>query len=151
VQENSEEDVMKKAAVIVGSVMMALVVPGLRSQDKDRAELAKAVTAAKVSLEQGLSTSASEGKLISAKFEIEDGKLQLSIYTAKGDSFSEVAVDYNTGKAAKTEAITSGEDRAIAQGFALTGVSDEERLAREFPMYDALYEYVRQQLKEQQP
>jgi len=37
--------------------------------------------------------------------------------------------------------------RAIAQGFALTGISDEERLAREFPMYDALYEYVRQQLK----
>ena len=39
--------------------------------------------------------------------------------------------------------------RAIAQGFALTGISDEERLAREFPMYDALYEYVRQELKEQ--
>ncbi len=40
--------------------------------------------------------------------------------------------------------------RAIAQGFAVTGISDEERLAREFPMYDALYEYIRQQLKEQQ-
>jgi hypothetical protein len=40
--------------------------------------------------------------------------------------------------------------RAIAQGFALTGISDEERLAREFPMYDALYEYVRHQLKQQQ-
>ena len=38
--------------------------------------------------------------------------------------------------------------RAIAQGFALTGISDEERLAREFPLYDALYEYVRQELKE---
>jgi hypothetical protein len=38
--------------------------------------------------------------------------------------------------------------RAIAQGFALTGISDEERLAREFSMYDALYEYVRQQLRE---
>lgn len=37
--------------------------------------------------------------------------------------------------------------RAIAHGFALTGVSDEERLAREFPLYDALYEYVRQELK----
>jgi len=68
--------------------MVWLVVnPGLRSQDKDRAELAKAVAAAKVSLEQGLSTSAHEGKPISAKFEIEDGKLQLSVYTAKGDKF----------------------------------------------------------------
>jgi hypothetical protein len=33
--------------------------------------------------------------------------------------------------------------RAMAQGFALLGISDEERLAREFPLYDALYEYVR--------
>ncbi len=38
--------------------------------------------------------------------------------------------------------------RAIAQGFALTGISDEERLAREFPLYDALYEFVRQDLKD---
>lgn len=38
--------------------------------------------------------------------------------------------------------------RAIAQGFAASGISDEERLVREFPIYDALYEYVRQQLKE---
>jgi hypothetical protein len=37
--------------------------------------------------------------------------------------------------------------RAIARGFAATGISDEERLAREFPIYDALFEYVRQQLK----
>src|SRR5207249_9274653 len=35
--------------------------------------------------------------------------------------------------------------RAIAHGFALTGISDRERLAREFPVYDALYEYVHQQ------
>lgn len=33
--------------------------------------------------------------------------------------------------------------RAIAQGFAWTGIPDEERLLRQFPMYDALYEYVR--------
>jgi len=37
--------------------------------------------------------------------------------------------------------------RAIAQGFAATGISDEERLEKEFPVYDALFEYVRQQLK----
>jgi hypothetical protein len=34
--------------------------------------------------------------------------------------------------------------RAIEQGFALSGISDEERLEREFPIYDALFEYVRQ-------
>jgi len=107
---------MKKAAVVVGLLMVWLVVkPGLWSQDKDRAALAKAVMEARVSLEQGLSASAHEGKPISAKFEIEDGKLQLSVYTAKGDKFSEVVVDYNTGKAVKTEAITSGEDLSTAK------------------------------------
>ena len=34
--------------------------------------------------------------------------------------------------------------RAIADGFAALGISDEERLAREFPVYDALYEFCRQ-------
>jgi len=107
---------MKKAAAVVGLLMVGLVFsPGLWSQDKDRAELAKAVAGAKVSLEQGLTASAHAGKPISAKFEIEDGKLQLSVYTAKGDKFSEVVVEHNTGKAAKTEAITSGEDLSAAK------------------------------------
>lgn len=35
--------------------------------------------------------------------------------------------------------------RAMAEGFALMGISDEERLAREFPLYDALYAYARHQ------
>ena len=33
--------------------------------------------------------------------------------------------------------------RALAEGFAAMGLSDEERLARQFPVYDALYEYAR--------
>ena len=33
--------------------------------------------------------------------------------------------------------------RAIAEGFAMMQLSDEERLARGFPIYDALYEYTR--------
>src|SRR5258707_3431103 len=107
---------MKKAAVVEGLLMIGLVVsPGLWSQDKDHAELAKAVAGAKVSLEQGLTASTHAGKPISAKFEIEDGKLQLSVYTAKGNAFSEVVVDHNAGKAAKTEAITSGEDLSAAK------------------------------------
>jgi hypothetical protein len=32
--------------------------------------------------------------------------------------------------------------RSIAQGFAAMGLSDEERMARQFPVYDALYAYV---------
>ncbi len=33
--------------------------------------------------------------------------------------------------------------RSVAQGFAALGLSDEDRLARQFPVYDALYAYVR--------
>lgn len=40
--------------------------------------------------------------------------------------------------------------RAIAEGFAASGISDEERLTREFPVYDALYEYVSHRLEERQ-
>lgn len=36
--------------------------------------------------------------------------------------------------------------RAIAQGFATSAGSDAERLVHEFPIYDALLEYVRQQM-----
>lgn len=34
--------------------------------------------------------------------------------------------------------------RAIAEGFALLGLTDEERMTRQFPIYDALYEKSRQ-------
>ena len=33
--------------------------------------------------------------------------------------------------------------RAVAEGFARTGIPDEQRLLRQFPVYDALYEYSR--------
>lgn len=33
--------------------------------------------------------------------------------------------------------------RAIAHGFASLGISDAQRLKRQFPMYDALYAYLR--------
>jgi hypothetical protein len=37
--------------------------------------------------------------------------------------------------------------RSIAQGFAAMGLSDEDRLARQFPIYDALYAYVQSKEK----
>ena len=40
--------------------------------------------------------------------------------------------------------------RALAEGFASMGISDEERLARQFPVYDALYEYARREESSQQ-
>ena len=51
--------------------------------DKEHAELAKALQGVKMTLERGLTASAKEGKPISGKYELEDGKLQLSVYTMK--------------------------------------------------------------------
>src|SRR5215472_5646181 len=89
--------------------------------DKEHAELAKALQGVKMPLERGLTASAKEGKPISGKYEMEDGKLQLSVYTMKGDKFSEVIVDHKTGKVAKREAITEEDDLkdAKAQGQAM--------------------------------
>lgn len=86
-----------------------------KDEAKEHAQLAKAMKDAKVSLQKGLSASTREGKPISAKFEMEDGKLQLSVYTMKGDAFSEVIVDHKTGKVVKAEPITSGEDFTAAK------------------------------------
>ena len=84
-------------------------------EDKGHAELVKALKTAKVSLEDGLTASEREGKPISGKFEVDEGKLQLSVYTMKGDKFSEVVVDHRTGKVTNVEAITGGEDLTAAK------------------------------------
>jgi hypothetical protein len=86
--------------------------------DKERAELVTGLKDAKISLQQGVSASAKEGKPISAKYEVEDGKLQLSVYTMKGTQFSEVIVDHKTGKVAKAEPITKDDDLKDAKAQA---------------------------------
>src|SRR5213594_3606435 len=100
--------------ILVASVVAlagSLLAPARAADEaQERAELAKALTGAKVTLHSGLRTSASQGKPISGKFEVEDGKLQLSIYTVKGDGFSEVVINPASGKARKAETITDKED-----------------------------------------
>jgi len=64
--------------------------------------------------------SAGEGTPLSAKYEIDDGAFQLSVYTWKsdtvsGDSFAEVIVDFSTGLVARVSGITHGGDLAAAQ------------------------------------
>jgi hypothetical protein len=100
----------------------SILVPARAADEaKERAELAKALTGAKVTLHSGLQTSASRGKPISAKFEVDDGKLQLSIYTMKGDGFSEVVINPISGKVDKAESMTDKEDleHAMAQKAAM--------------------------------
>jgi hypothetical protein len=80
----------------------------------DPAALAAAMKDATATLQGGLKASEPEGTPISAKFEIEDGKLQLSVYTMKGNDFMEVVADPKTGAIAKAEKITDAEDLKAA-------------------------------------
>ncbi len=92
-----------------------LILPSGTYANENSTKLSDAVKSAKVSLDAGLRASEREGKPISGKFELEDGKLQLSVYTMKAAKFYEVIIDHTTGKIAKTEEITSGDDLAAAK------------------------------------
>ena len=83
--------------------------------DKGQEALIKLLGTSKINLQQGLAASEQQGQPISAKFEVDEGKLQLSVYTAKDGKFSEVLVDYTNGKVMKAEPITEGDDLAAAK------------------------------------
>ena len=109
-------------AVIVLSILATSPIGVLaQSASSDgRETLTQALRGAWLPLENGLTASAGVGTPLSAKYEIDDGAFQLSVYTWKvdassGDSFSEVIVDYSTGGVTKVDAITDGGDLAAAQ------------------------------------
>jgi hypothetical protein len=88
----------------------------------DEAALAAAMKNASATLQGGLKASEAQGTPISAKFEIEDGKLQLSVYTTKGNDFMETVADPNTGAIAKAAKIVDAGDlkEAAEQKAAMT-------------------------------
>lgn len=102
-------------ALALGLALMASGYAAWSEENSDQTALVKAMVGAKVSLQQGLTASSKEGRPISAKFEVEDGKLQLSVYTAKDGKFFEVVVNHKTGKIAKVVPITEGDDLAHAK------------------------------------
>ena len=81
-----------------------------RAEEGNQAALAAAMKNATATLQGGLRASETQGTPISAKFEIEDGKLQLSVYTMQGDSFTEVVADANTGAIKEAETIKEADD-----------------------------------------
>ena len=100
-----------KLVVLVAAV--GLSAPGALpawGEDDDAAVLATALKDTKYTLQDGLKAGEREGQPISAQFEIDDGKLQLSIYTAKGDDFTEVVADPTSGAIMKSEKITDNDD-----------------------------------------
>ncbi|MEA3072627.1 MAG: hypothetical protein QOD29_4073, partial [Alphaproteobacteria bacterium] len=122
---------MNRRKIVIGAIIGSAVLgfaalAGLaghyaisRDDDDDdeegRGAVARGLRFAKVSLQQGLTASESEGQPISAKFELDRGNFQLSVYTSKDGRLSEVLVDYSTGNIAKGTPITEGDDLAAAQ------------------------------------
>src|SRR5260221_172799 len=89
---------MKLAFTIVVAAILSLVgLTAWAEGEMNPAALAKALPQATVTLDQALKASERQGQPISAKYEIEDGALQLSVYTIKDTAFSEVIVDHKAG------------------------------------------------------
>jgi hypothetical protein len=85
-----------------------------RAEGSDPAAWAAAMKNATATLQGGLKASEREGTPISAKFEIEDGKLQLSVYTMKDNNFMEVVADPKTGAIGEAEKIKDADDLKAA-------------------------------------
>jgi hypothetical protein len=110
--------------------------------DKEHAELATALSGAKLSLGAGLTASAGVGRPLSAKFEVGDeesvkksrmiaeipgsllgnrqlsdkrAELQLSVYTEKAGRFTEVVVDPQSGKVVRFWPVPKGKDLRAAK------------------------------------
>ena len=81
-----------------------------RAQDDELEAMAAALKDTTYTLQDALKAGEREGQPISAQFEMDDGKLQISIYTTKGDDFSEVVADPKTGAIVKTEKITDTDE-----------------------------------------
>jgi hypothetical protein len=84
------------------------------AQDEDVAALAAALKDIAFTLQDALKLSEKEGQPISAQFEIDDGKLQVSIYTSKGGEFVEVIADPKTSAMVRSEKITDDDELSEA-------------------------------------
>jgi hypothetical protein len=110
---------MTSSAVRLALIITAIGLSGVGmapawAEGGDPTALAAAMKDATATLQAGLSASEPQGAPISAKFEIEDGKLQLSVYTMKGNDFMEAVADPKTGAIAKVEKITDADDLKAA-------------------------------------
>jgi len=126
-------------AVLMSASLLLGGAPARADESADQSALLKALPGAKVSLQQGLQAATAHGRPISAKYEIDNGKLQLSVYTDNAGKFSEVVVDYNSGRVSKAEAITTGDDltAARAQAGALANVKESLKTAVTKAEHDA--------------
>ena len=106
---------MRKCILWVGRITVICflgvhVVYAQKLGEKEKAELAKALPSAKISLERALLVSEREGKPVSAGFELDNGELNLWVFVKKGEQFFEVTVNYKNGEIEEVELITKADD-----------------------------------------
>jgi len=108
--------ITRRIAMLLGLIGLGCLggAVALADEAAEYAALAKALPSAKVTLQHGLTAGESIGRPISAKFELEDGHPQLSVYTAKGSGFQEVVINHTTGAVAKAETISEADDLKAA-------------------------------------
>ena len=86
-----EINMNRRSIMIVTMLSSVFCLTGFALGADEQHTLIKSFGSAKVSLQQGLTAAQRKGQPISGKFEVEDGKFQLSVYTANNGQFSEVA------------------------------------------------------------
>ena len=108
-----------RVVLVIATVSFASVCVALSARAQESAasadSLARQVKSAPVSLARGLAAARARGNPISAKYELEEGKPQLSVYTVKGNRFWEVIVDHRTGRITKAEEIKEGDNLTAAK------------------------------------
>ena len=115
-----------RLGVLMSSLALSLLVlmatgllagPAFRGQEaatREAAALAEGVQRTKDSLIRGLSASARHGEPIAVTFELQHGRLQLSVCTVRRETFWNITVDPATWKVVAVEPITSGDALATA-------------------------------------
>jgi len=101
------------AIVLYGFAMQIASAKAARArsgQAKDQTVRVETMSGVEVSLEKGLEASEPVGNPISARFGLEDGTLQLCVYTTASGAFSRVVVDCTTGLVAKVDEISYGDE-----------------------------------------
>ncbi len=84
-------------------------------RDDDSGAIAKLLPTAQVTLQQGLTAAEQNGQPIAGKFEVDEGGLELSIYTVQGARYVENGVDTHAGTVREIDTISSGDDLSEAK------------------------------------
>lgn len=105
---------LRLLTLVVAAALASVGPVPASAQDEDVAALAAALKDTTFTLQDALKASEKEGQPISAQFELDDGKLQVSIYTSKAGEFVEVVADPKTGAIVKSENITDDDELSDA-------------------------------------